>query len=248
MTQQAESTSKSQAAQLIQDYHRAVYGFCYRLTGNANDAEDITQQTFLIAHQKADQIRDVEKAQGWLFAVARSCFLKTKRKATPQPAANLELDVDAIPAEAEESEVDSQLLQDALNALPDDQRLVVAMFYFEELSYKEISAALDVPIGTVMSRISRAKSRLRHKLLKTDPNLDTNSEGTSHPETNNEQRTDDSTHLHSHLLQNSLSSRLLDWIFSQNTNESSPKLKAKQPNNPQTETAKPARLRLTFST
>jgi len=231
MTQQAESNSQaeSQAAQLIRDHHRAVYGFSYRLCGNANDAEDITQQTFLIAHQKADQIRDLEKAQGWLFAVARSCFLKTKRKATPQPAANLELDVDAIPAEAEESEVDSQLLQDALNTLPDDQRVVVAMFYFEELSYKEISAALDVPIGTVMSRISRAKGRLRHKLLVSDPDLDTNAE-IDETKTNHDTNSNESTHLQTHLLR-----RLRNWILNESTQL--------RPTN----SASP-RLRLTFST
>ena len=151
--------------QLIEANYSAVYGYAYRLAGNPADAEDVTQQTFLIAHQKLHQVREAEKADRWLFAVVRSCFLKSRRRKRPAPAANLELNVDEIPESlTDESEVDTELLQNVLDELPDDSRIVLVMFYFEELSYKEIAAALDVPIGTVMSRLARAKGRLRHAL------------------------------------------------------------------------------------
>lgn len=68
-----------------------------------------------------------------------------------------------------DDDIDRERLQLALDELPDEYRLVVAMFYFEELSYKEIASELELPIGTVMSRLSRAKGRLRHRLLAERP-------------------------------------------------------------------------------
>lgn len=156
--------------QLVEANYSAVYGYAFRLTGNAADAEDVTQQAFLIAHQKLHQVREADKADRWLFAVVRSCFLKSRRRKRPAPVANLELNVDEIPeALAEDSDLDQELLQTALNELSDDFRMVLVMFYFEELSYKEIAAQLDVPIGTVMSRLARAKGRLRHALCPDKP-------------------------------------------------------------------------------
>ena len=151
---------------LIDRYHASVYRYLYRLAGNGADAEDLAQQTFLIAHQRMHQIREPGKAKAWLLTVARSCFLKMGRRRRPVDAATLELDVDLIPTEIEENElVDSERLQMALNQLDENQRVILMMFYFQQLSYQEISEQLDIKIGTVMSRLSRAKSRLRGVLL-----------------------------------------------------------------------------------
>jgi RNA polymerase sigma-70 factor (ECF subfamily) len=151
--------------QLVAAHHAAIYRYAFRLTGSAADAEDLTQQTFLIAQQRLDQIREPDKADRWLFAVLRSCFLKNRRRRNPVSAANLELEIDHIPQPpGAGQEVDGELLQQVLNELPDEYRLVVVMFYFEQCSYKEIAKQLEIPIGTVMSRLARAKSRLRTRL------------------------------------------------------------------------------------
>ena len=151
--------------QLVAAHHAAIYRYAFRLTGSAADAEDLAQQTFLIAQQRLGQIREPDKADRWLFAVLRSCFLKNRRRRHPVSAANLELEIDHIPEPpGEGEEVDGELLQQVLDELPDEYRLVVVMFYFEQCSYKEIARQLDVPIGTVMSRLARAKSRLRTRL------------------------------------------------------------------------------------
>lgn len=151
---------------LIADHHRALYRYAYRLAGSVADAEDLTQQTFLVAQEKLHQVRDAQRVRGWLFTVLRTCYLKSRRKRVPLPAANLELDVNSIPEQTpDEDQIDRQLLQQALNELPDEFKLVLTMFYFEECSYKEIAAKLEVPMGTVMSRLSRAKGHLRQKLL-----------------------------------------------------------------------------------
>lgn len=158
-----------QVRQLVLAHYEAVYRYAFRLTGLVADAEDATQQTFLIAQRKLHQLRDADKADRWLFAILRSCYLKSRRKQRPVPAANLELNVDELPEDSvrqlEQSDVDQERLQQALDELSDDHKLILLMFYFEDLSYKEISAQLNVKIGTVMSRLSRAKGWLRKCLL-----------------------------------------------------------------------------------
>jgi RNA polymerase sigma-70 factor (ECF subfamily) len=130
------------------------------------EAEDLTQQTFLIAHTKLHQLREAERACSWLLAVVRSCFLKSLRKPRPVGASVIDLNVDEIAETPEVEEVDRELLAVALDELPEEFRLVVLMFYFEELSYQEIAEELDIPLGTVMSRLSRGKGHLRSRLTK----------------------------------------------------------------------------------
>ena len=76
-------------AQLVADYHVAVYRYAYRLTGSSVEAEDLTQQVFLIAVEKIDQVRDRQRVRSWLFTVLRRCFLKQCRRAmTRRPIAS----------------------------------------------------------------------------------------------------------------------------------------------------------------
>lgn len=156
--------------QIVERHYSSIYGYAYRLSGSVADAEDLTQQTFMIAHQKLHQVREQDKVDRWLYTVVRSCFLKSRRRKRPAAAANFELNVDEIPERfPDDSPVDEERLQQAVDELGEDFKVVVTMFYFEELSYKEIAAALDIPIGTVMSRLARAKGHLRHALAKAFP-------------------------------------------------------------------------------
>ncbi len=153
-------------AELVRTHHQMVFRYAYRLVGSVPDAEDLTQQTFLIAQQKIAQIREPEKADRWLFAVLRSCFLKNRRRRRPASAANLGMDMESVAVEPPmDQAVDGELLQLILDELPEQHRLILTMFYFDEMPYKEIARELEVPIGTVMSRLARAKSRLRSALL-----------------------------------------------------------------------------------
>jgi len=153
--------------QLVSDHYQSVYRYAFRLSGSADDAEDLTQQAFMIAQQKLHQVREVDKVDRWLFVVLRSCFLKSKRRQRPTNAAAIELNVDEIPAKSADTiDIDQERLQLVINDLPENARVVVMMFYFEQLSYKEIAASLEVSIGTVMSRLSRAKGRIRQQLFR----------------------------------------------------------------------------------
>ncbi|MGM0491083.1 MAG: RNA polymerase sigma factor [Planctomycetota bacterium] len=154
---------------LVRDYHQDVFRYAYRLVGQVSDAEDLSQQTFLVAQQKLDQIRDGSKARQWLLAVLRSCFVKSRRRRRPMAAANLEVDLNQVCVKPPgHEEVDSELLQAALDELPDQYRLMLVMFYFDELSYKDMARELGLPLGTVMSRLARAKVRLRESLVRRE--------------------------------------------------------------------------------
>ena len=159
-------TNQVTAEQLVADHHRVVYAYAYRLSGNQADAEDVTQQTFLQAHRNLDQLRQPDRPVPWLLSIARSCWLKSVRRQRPTSAGVVELDVNEVPGPfPTDDDIDREQLQLALDQLPDEFRLPVVMFYFEELSYKEIAAELDIAAVTVMSRLSRAKNHLRKFLV-----------------------------------------------------------------------------------
>jgi RNA polymerase sigma-70 factor (ECF subfamily) len=149
---------------LVAAHHRAVYAYAYRLSGSVPDAEDLTQQVFLAAQQHLGQLRSAEAARGWLLAILRNRFLKESRRAWPAPATRLGLDLDALPLERTDDFVDRERLQGALATIPPDFRVVLLMFYFEDCSYREIARQLALPLGTVMSRLARAKRHLRAEL------------------------------------------------------------------------------------
>ncbi len=156
-------------AQLVAEHHQAVYRYAYRLTGSVPDAEDLTQQVFLNAQRKLAQVRQQERVRAWLFAILRNCFLKSCRKRRPLPAASLNLNMDSLQAAPRrEVLVEPGRLQAAINDLPARCRVVLTMFYFENASYREIAEQLGLPMGTVMSRLARAKGYLRNELFPAD--------------------------------------------------------------------------------
>jgi len=151
---------------LVAEHHRAVYAYAYRLSGSVPDAEDLTQQVFLTAQKRLGQLRSAAGARGWLLTILRNRFLKDNRRPWPVPATTVGLDLDALPGEADDEDfVDRDRLQGALAEIPPDFRVVLLMFYFEDCSYREIARQLGLPMGTVMSRLCRAKRHLRAKLF-----------------------------------------------------------------------------------
>jgi RNA polymerase sigma-70 factor, ECF subfamily len=152
--------------QLVAEHHQPLYRYAYRLSGSTADAEDLTQQVFLIAQQKIHQVRDTECRRGWLFTVLRNCYSKSFRGRLP--TVDLEFDLNSVPEETVDCAFDSEQLQVALNALGDEFKVVVLMFYFEQRSYREIAELLEIPLGTVMSRLARGKSHLRRLLCEAE--------------------------------------------------------------------------------
>ncbi len=148
---------------LVTEYYEAVYRFAYRLSGSTVDADDLTQQSFLVACRKLEGLRDPERARSWLFTIVRNLYLKSRR---PVDQVMTSLSDAAEPAADWDwgSAIDSERLQQALNALPETYRTPLLLYYFEDLPYREIAEILNTPIGTVMSRLSRGKEFLRTTL------------------------------------------------------------------------------------
>jgi RNA polymerase sigma-70 factor, ECF subfamily len=150
---------------LVESHYDSLYRYAYRLSGSAADAEDLTQETFGKAISRAEQLRDASKARGWMFRILRNAYLHRIRDEKRHKTVALPLDGDlASPIPTETIEIDPAKLQAGLNDLEEAFRTPLILFYFEEFSYREIAEQMDLPIGTVMSRLARAKAFLRHRL------------------------------------------------------------------------------------
>lgn len=150
--------------QLLACHHELVFRYAFRLTGCRSAAEDICQEVFLRAFKSIEQLRDPLAERGWLLTITRNEFARWCRLAAAQRATATDEDV---ADQATGGEHDLELrdwVQSGLDQLEPEFRAVVLMFYFEQLSYTDIATALEIPIGTVMSRLSRAKSHLKRCL------------------------------------------------------------------------------------
>jgi RNA polymerase sigma-70 factor, ECF subfamily len=157
--------------QLVDAHYAPLYRFALSLTKNTSDACDLTQQTFYIWARKGDQLRDAAKAKSWLFTTLYREFLRGRRRAEHVRALEDLPPGESDPAAPEVDHVagmDAALVVEALQEVEEVYRAPLTLFYLQELSYKEIAEVQDVPIGTVMSRLSRGKAQLRAALARKE--------------------------------------------------------------------------------
>lgn len=156
----------SRFQQLIDAWYDPLYRFALSLARNGDDALDLTQQTFARWAEKGSALRDPNKAKSWLFMVLYREFLDSRRSRRREVLGDPEsaLDLEPVRSNSAETKVDSSAAIAALWELEEIFRVPITLFYLESHSYKEIAEILDLPLGTVMSRISRAKDQLRQKL------------------------------------------------------------------------------------
>jgi RNA polymerase sigma-70 factor (ECF subfamily) len=152
--------------QLVDLYQAPLYRFALGLTGSVHHAADLTQQTFLLWATKGHQLRDGSKVRSWLFTTLHREFLRMRRHDTRHPHTDLDAAEPDLPVVEPEvwSRLDGRTVLEALHSLEEPFRAPLLLFYLEELPYGEIAEALDVPIGTIMSRLSRGKALLRQRL------------------------------------------------------------------------------------
>jgi RNA polymerase sigma-70 factor (ECF subfamily) len=148
---------------LVASYYGSLYKFAYSLTQAEADACDLTQQTFYIWATKGHQLRDVSKVKTWLFTTLHREFLDGRRRNSK--FRHFELgQVDAeLPtvSPAQVNQLDSPRVLAALACVDEVYQAPVALFYLKDCSYKEIAEILDVPMGTVKSRIARGIGQLQ---------------------------------------------------------------------------------------
>jgi RNA polymerase sigma-70 factor (ECF subfamily) len=150
---------------LVDAFYATLYRYAYRLTGSSADAEDLTQEAFCKAQTNLGQLRDQARARPWLFSILRNCYLHRIRSERQQNCVSLDGlgDLPGPPAE-DMPLIDPERLQQALKELPEAFRTPIILYYFEDFSYRDIAEQMDLPLGTVMSRLARAKAFLRARL------------------------------------------------------------------------------------
>ncbi len=143
----------------VREYQRLLFGIAYWWTSSQSEAEELTQEAFSQAYRSRGTLRDLAAAKSWLVGILRHCYAQAYRKRSSGGEVSLE----ELPYEPEDKnpfDPDVIALHQALARLDERHRLPLVMFYFHDLSYKEIATSLELPIGTVMSRLSRARETL----------------------------------------------------------------------------------------
>ncbi|HEY3282425.1 MAG TPA: sigma-70 family RNA polymerase sigma factor [Armatimonadota bacterium] len=165
--------------ELVQRYEKQVYTLAYRLCGNHDDAEDIAAEVFLRVFNALPRFRGDAQFSTWLYRVVTNVYLDTRKRRSNHPVASLEdyLETDeggqprqvqdTAPSPQEELEANErrEVLQRAIQALPEFQRIMITLYHVEELPYEQISEILQMPLGTVKSRLNRARRALRDHLV-----------------------------------------------------------------------------------
>lgn len=154
----------------------ALYNFAYHLTYNEEDANDLVQETYLKAYRFIDKYIEGTNAKAWLFKILKNAFINQYRKKSKQPT---KVDYEEIVSYHDRDdeggsyldlrhEIFQGMMGDevtiALNSLPVDFKTVILLCDIEGFTYEEISKIVDIPIGTVRSRLHRARNMLKDKL------------------------------------------------------------------------------------
>jgi RNA polymerase sigma-70 factor (ECF subfamily) len=175
-----EHTSRREALfeQELLPHADALYNFAYHLTYSDADADDLVQETFMKAYRSIDSYHQGTNAKAWLFKILKNAFINEYRRKSKLPdTVNYE---DYLAVDDNDDETATHSLVDikedvfagmmgdevsgALNSLPDDFRTVILLCDMEGFSYEEIAKIVDIPIGTVRSRLHRARNMLKDKL------------------------------------------------------------------------------------
>jgi len=161
---------KSEFEALVDLYYPLLYRFAFSLTNSESDACDLTQETFLIWARKGHQMRDQGKVKSWLFTTLHREFLQKRRRITRFPQIEISEAEPELPeiAPATPEKLDRQTVHAALAKLDDHFQSAVTLFYLEDYTYPEIAEILEVPLGTVKSRISRGVAQLQQLLAKPE--------------------------------------------------------------------------------
>lgn len=151
---------------LIERWHQPLWRYLHRMRGDEEDAAELLQDVWLRVLRSLPRLRDPARLRPWLFGIARRALMDRLRREYAAPAASEELDLEDPAVPEDERDVDEELhvMRDELRQMPLVEREVLVLFYLRELTLAEVADVLDVPVGTVKSRLFRARSVLRDRL------------------------------------------------------------------------------------
>ncbi len=179
--QQLDSVAKTRSHQIFEEelfpHMEALKTFAYHLTYNEEDADDLVQETYLKAHKFIENYDSGTNAKAWLFKILKNAYINEYRKKSRRPT---KVDIDEVISFKEGEEPKHAAFHDlrleifdntmgdevtvALNSLPLDFRTVILLCDIESFTYEEIAKILELPIGTVRSRLFRARNMLKERL------------------------------------------------------------------------------------
>lgn len=163
---------------IVRKYERSVFNTAYRLSNSHDDAADIAQEAFVRAWNNLRSFRGDAAFSTWLYRIVTNVFLDDRKKKRSRQTRSLEEEMDLDessvqrqyedpspgPQELAEGDERRRLLEQAIATLPENQRAMVVMYHTQGLAYEEIAEILDLPMGTVKSRLNRARLALRDRL------------------------------------------------------------------------------------
>jgi len=165
---QAQNGDRNAFSELVRLHAQGVLNVIYRMCGDVQLAEDAAQETFIRAWQNLSSYRPQTSLRNWLYRIAVNVgtdMLRKEKRILPDAIEDLHLTDSGLELESLVSQQErTALVQKAILSLPDASRAVLVLREYEGLSYQEISTTLDIPVGTVMSRLSYARNLLKAKL------------------------------------------------------------------------------------
>lgn len=168
LIQQAGNGDRYAFGELVRRHYASVVNVVYRMCGDASLAEDMAQETFLRAWSNLASFRPKASLRHWLYRIAVNATLDVLRRKTEEPVEDEIIQMVSDQAPGPEATViekeQAADLQQKLKSLPEASRTVLVLREFGGLSYQEIATTLELPVGTVMSRLNYARTRLREML------------------------------------------------------------------------------------
>ena len=162
------SGSQKQFEDLLMQSTDALFNLAYRMTNNSQDAEDLLQETSLRAYRYFGRFKEGTNFRAWIMTIMRNMYINRYRKKVKEPhKVALDKVTGFIPiadVSGADEEIFSENMKIYINDLPEEIRTTLTLFYVDGFSYKEIAEIMDVPIGTVMSRLYTARQMLKKKL------------------------------------------------------------------------------------
>lgn len=159
---------KKEFEEKIIEHIDSLYNTAIRLTQNRPDAEDLVQETSLRAYRFFHKFRPGTNFKAWLLTILRNIYINQYRKKAKEPAKVQFEEVENFISLPEitggQEEIFSETIRASIDKLPEELRTTLTLFYVEDFSYKEIARVMDVPMGTVMSRLYRARQILKKQL------------------------------------------------------------------------------------
>ena len=159
--------------EVVKAQYEPLYRFAFSLVQRESDARDLTQEAFAQLGRKSHQVQDKAKLKSWLFTTLYRAFVDSHRWKTRYPHVEAGDAVSEMPANMPDAgeRVDAAVAVQTLQEVPEVFRVPLTLFYLEQHSYLEIAEVLGVPVGTVMSRISRGRAMLRQLMEDRPRNL-----------------------------------------------------------------------------